>query len=139
MSDERPYDQRPTAQPSDPESARPQTPEKEAKPPSCLGIILGIAAVAVAGGLLAFGISNLAKGDPFFGSQEPDVQQQVLEAADEYFGGGGSKAIYFTGTSKLCYDLDAGMTAEQSLVGADPITAAFYTEIAVPIMCPEHR
>lgn len=70
-------------------------------------------------------------------SSEPSPRQLVKEAADEYFGGGLTQ-IYVTGTSKLCNDLEGGISAEQSLVGATPEAYVFYTTIAVPIMCPEY-
>lgn len=69
-------------------------------------------------------------------SSEPSPRQLVREAADEYFGGGLTQ-IYVTGTSKLCNDLEDGISAEQSLAGATPEAYVFYTTIAVPIMCPE--
>jgi len=139
MSSERPHDERPAARPRDPESARPQTPEVQSKQPSCLLVVGGFVLVAVLAALAVFGISNLAKGEPFFGSQEPDARQQVREAADEYFGESSINSICVTGTNRLCKDLEAGISAEASLADANPITAAFYTEIAVPIMCPEYE
>lgn len=70
-------------------------------------------------------------------SAEPSPRQLVKEAADEYFGGGLTQ-IYVTGTSKLCNDLESGISAEQSLVDATPEAYVFYTTIAVPIMCPAY-
>ncbi|MFJ4225400.1 hypothetical protein [Microbacterium sp. NPDC089695] len=139
MSDDRRYDERPPARPSDPESALPQKPTEPSKQPGCFLLVLVFIAIVVLGALAAMGIPNLVRGEPFFGSQQPDVRQQVREAADKYFGESNMNSIYVTGTSRLCNDLEAGMAAEQSLVDADPVTAAFYTEIAVPIMCPELR
>lgn len=68
----------------------------------------------------------------------PTDRQLVRKAADEYFGESSTNSIYVTGASKLCYDLESGMSAEASLEGALPVVFAFYTEIAVPILCPEY-
>lgn len=71
-------------------------------------------------------------------STEPSPRELVREAADEHFGESSINQIYVTGTSQLCNDLERGQSSVDSLAGATPEAYAFYTLVAVPIMCPEY-